>query len=124
MLGLGETPERCCWYLSGVSLPDLSVSLWRVKNIKLFTLLTLVSNVFLGRTKEEGIKTEEGASTKEQGEPIELEKENSPTVASAAENEVPMEVSVCQVLTPSYVGVDVFSECTSLNSQVEICLSC
>uniref|UniRef100_A0A8C8BI58 Chromodomain-helicase-DNA-binding protein 4 n=1 Tax=Otus sunia TaxID=257818 RepID=A0A8C8BI58_9STRI len=44
-----------------------------------------------GEYTEEGVKVEEGASTKEQGEPSEPEKELS---AAATETEVPMEVSI------------------------------
>lgn len=44
-----------------------------------------------GEYTEEGVKVEEGASTKEQGESAEPEKELS---TSATETEVPMEVGV------------------------------
>lgn len=55
--------------------------------------LLLLSAVLLwdGEYTEEGVKVEEGASTKEQGESAEPEKELS---ASATETEAPMEVSV------------------------------
>lgn len=43
-----------------------------------------------GEYAEEGVKVEEGANAKEQGEPSEPEKEPN---ASAAETEVAMEVS-------------------------------
>lgn len=53
----------------------------------------LLSAVLLwgGEYTEEGVKVEEGASAKEQGESSEPEKELG---ASATETEVPMEVSV------------------------------
>lgn len=46
--------------------------------------------LWCGAYTEDGVKAEEGASAKEQGEPSEPEKELS---ASAAETEAPMEVS-------------------------------
>lgn len=46
---------------------------------------------------EEGVKVEDGNTTKDQVEPIEAEKEISPAVAASVENEVPVEVSVCQM---------------------------
>lgn len=57
----------------------------------LMTSFLLLSDVllWLGKYTEEGIKTEEGASNKEQGESAEPEKELS---ASANDTEVPMEV--------------------------------
>lgn len=55
-------------------------------------LLLFLSAVLLwhGEYTEDGVKVEEGASAKEQGEPSEPEKEIS---ASATETEAPMEVS-------------------------------
>lgn len=47
---------------------------------------------------EEGVKVEDGITSKDQVEPVESEKEISPAVAASVENEVPVEVSVCQRL--------------------------
>lgn len=60
----------------------------------LMASLLLLSAVLLwvGEYTEEGVKVEEGASAKEQGESSEPEKELS---AAATETEVPMEVSGC-----------------------------
>lgn len=59
----------------------------------LMTSFLLLSDVllWLGKYTEEGIKAEEGASNKEQGESAEPEKELS---ASANDTEVPMEVGI------------------------------
>jgi len=60
------------------------------KTLLMASLLLSAGLLWGGEYTEEGVKLEEGASSKEQGESSEAEKELS---ASAAETEVPMEVS-------------------------------